>query len=395
MNLLKQLLEMNDRSNVEVEDAISKLKAAERSSEDKKNTKGFALEDENGALVRIFVRQTQAADFEKALAAKLDDHINDDTEIAEILFDLRSDFEIVDVQWGENSIPEDEETNNELEEPVDSDVEGPEGEFGKEGQPGDEEKPKDGMDASDEDVPGPGGIPDTDSEAMSALDKIIDMMKTDAEARAKEAEARKAEAAVSAGKVAAQAASARAQAEEEIMDMNNYNKRQKEEKRERDMRAKLIKYRHEQKSEGDSDRDTFESFLIKENKFPEATPEEEEIMDMEDAEKEEANSKKEEATAEKLKKYRHDKKKKDVTEGLFDSKYDDITPEEEELLDMEEYHKEEAERKKREATREKLLKYRHAKKKKDKVTFSDFEKEIKDQRATQSDMIDLSHRAQR
>jgi hypothetical protein len=404
------------------DDVMSKLKTAEIASVERKETKGFALEDDNGALVKVFVPTEQAADFERALATTLDDHLEDETEIAEILHELRKDFDIVNVEWSEDAIPEDEEPGVDGE-VVDSDVEGPDGAMatggedagglGGDGAGADEEK--DPMQASDTDIPGPGGVDSgSDSQAMSALDKIIDMMKGDAEARKAEADARKAEAAVSAGQVAAQAAAGRAKAEEEIMDMENYNKRQKEDKRERDLRSKLLKYRHDQQSDtqgevgGGQDMgntDTFESFLLSEKEYDDATPEEEEVMDMEDEQADCAEASAAEAKRKQVIRHRHDKKKgraKKATVkegGMFEPRFPQADEEEQELLDMEDHQEEEQERKKREATREKLLKFRH-KKKKGKLTFADFQQSEKQDQSEPADgtdikaQIDLSHRVQ-
>jgi chemotaxis protein histidine kinase CheA len=404
MSLLRSLLEAED--TFAKADVISKLTAAEKGNDVRRDTKGFALEDENGNLVRVFVPAEQANDFERVLGQLLDDHKEDDTEIASILFELKSQFDIIDVEWSEGSIPEDEEVDNGVpgegadQEPVDADVEGPEGEnpAGLDGEDGADENP---MSASDMDVSGAGSGEDA---AMSALDKIIDMMKSDSDARKADAEARKAEAAVQAGKVAAQAAAAKARAEEEIMDMENFNKRKKEEKRQRDLQAKLIRYRHDQQDGalGES----------AEEKFTPATPEEEELMDMEYEQSKEAEDNADKATRERLNKWRHRKKKekqeakKTVNENLFADQYPTATPEEEEMLDMEDWERDEKERKQREATHERLKKYRHARKKqnqeeeeeqvaKKKPSFAEFSAELEaNGRKANDEIIDLSHRAQ-
>ena len=420
---------------------MSKLTATETRSVDRKQTKGFALEDDNGAIVKVFVPMEQSADFERALATTLDDHLEDETEIAEILHNLRKDFDIVDVSWSEDAIPEDEEGDIPAEgDAVDADVEGPDGEMatgsedagglGGEGAGGED----DPMQANDTDVPGPSGSAPSDDAGLSALDKIIDMMSADAEARKAEADARKAEAAVQAGQVAAQAASARSKAEEEIMDMENYNKRSKEEKRERDLRGKVIRYRHDQRmdSQGGIGSDgvgqgngenqaggmgesvQFSSFLLGEGKYAPATPEEEEIMDMEDEAVAATEAGVDDVKRSQLIRHRHDKmkkrKSKAVKEGMFDAKYPVATEEEQELLDMEDHTTNELERKKREATREKLLKFRHQSKKSgSKLSFSEFNKTSEEsggesggesgepKTATVDDVvaqIDLSHRVQ-
>jgi len=313
MKHLRALMELNDSLNSK--EVLSKLKAAETANVKNANTKGFALEDDKGKTVKVRVPTDQAEEFEKALAVALDNRTEEKLEIAEVLFNLKEKFNIIDVQWGEGSIPEDEETDNKIggdEEPVDADVESEAGEFpGGEGQ--DELGGEEGADGEENDNPMQADdmMGDADAsannqaaDAFSALTAVIDMLKSDAEARKTEAEAKKAEASVEAGRVAAQAASSRTKSAEEILDMENHNKRGKEEKRQRDLQAKLIRYRHELQNPSIG-----ESVMNNEERmFPDATPEEEEVLDMEKWEREKKEREQREKTHERLKKYRHSSK---------------------------------------------------------------------------------------
>ncbi len=100
-------------TDFDVSDVISKLEAAEKKAKVEKDTTTFGLENENGGIVRVVVRQDQADEFEQALAQMLagsdnnNDEENTSMEIAEVLFKLKDKYDIVDVDWGE--IPEDEE----------------------------------------------------------------------------------------------------------------------------------------------------------------------------------------------------------------------------------------------------------------------------------------------
>ena len=89
------------------QDVISKLKDAEKQAEHRDNTTGFVLEDEEGGIVKVYVKNEEAQNFETSLAAMMNDSANSDAEIAEILFELRKKFTIVDVEWP--TIEEDEE----------------------------------------------------------------------------------------------------------------------------------------------------------------------------------------------------------------------------------------------------------------------------------------------
>ena len=125
-------------------DVISKLKKAEKRATYEDDTKGFALEDDNGQIVKVYVAAEQAEEFERALGAALngqsdggsEDEIgvegqSTQLEIAEVLFNLKDRFTVVDVDWPE--IEEDEEQE------VAAEGEGLEGGEGAEDELGDPE----------------------------------------------------------------------------------------------------------------------------------------------------------------------------------------------------------------------------------------------------------------
>lgn len=215
----------------DTQEVVSKLQSAEKSSEVNKDTVAFGLEDDQGNVVKVYVREEQAEDFEHALGIALENDTTTQPEIAEILFELREKFDIVDVVWPQ--IPEDEE----------QEAEAPEGEGGLEGLEGPEgelgdEEPGEGEMVADEDMADETG-------AESALQAVIDMMKADAEARKAEAEARKAEAQAREAGHANQAAEAKIKKEEEVLDMEDFYGKGKEEDEEAKRLAKLAKYRHD------------------------------------------------------------------------------------------------------------------------------------------------------
>ncbi len=227
-------------------DVIAKLKTAAKSAEMKgEDSAGFALEDEKGSIVKVWVPEDQADNFGQMLQHALagadenEDDQNDSIEIAEVLWKLRKEFDIINVEWGE--IPEDEE------EPMDAqgatdlsiDAEGPEGEasldLSAEGGEGEDMT----ADAGEVDELGAeeataGG----EEAAASALVQVIDMMKADAEARKAEAEARAAEA-------NARSATEKVKQEEEVLDMEAYYDDKKEVDNESKQIAKLAKYKHD------------------------------------------------------------------------------------------------------------------------------------------------------
>jgi len=223
-------------------DVISKLKAAEKSAIIDQDTVAFGLEDEEGNMVKVHVRAEQAEDFQAALETALAGNEDDETEdassleIAEVLFELKDKFEIVDIDWG--AIPEDEEENQE--------VEGEGDELGL----GDEEGDMGDEDLGDEEMVADEDLGDEEV-AATALTQVIDMMKADAEAKKAEAEAKKAEADAKTAGYAAQAAAEKVKQEEEILDMETYNKSKADADKEAKRLAQLAKYKHDMAGEAD------------------------------------------------------------------------------------------------------------------------------------------------
>ena len=222
-------------------DVISKLKQAERANVTDEETTSFALEDQDGNIVKVTVRKDQAEDFEAALGMALaakdedEDDVNTEKEIAEVLFDLKDKFEIVNVDFP--VIPEDEEEDQTVEGEGDDlgledDVEGDDDDMDMEGEDDLE------MEADTE-----------EGDAASALTQVIDMMKADAEAKKAEAEARTAEAKAEESRYAAQASVAKVKQEEQILDMEAHNETKKKEDEEAKRLAQLAKYQHEMEAD--------------------------------------------------------------------------------------------------------------------------------------------------
>lgn len=207
---------------------ISRLKSLEkRESFEAMDTTSFGLEDERGGIVKVTVNSDQAADFEQALRYVLTD--DEDQEIAEVLFQLKDQFDIVDVDWGD--FVEDEEEIAPLEDTVGD------GDLGV-----DPDLDSDIEDASPlEDVP----PVEADTDETSILTQVIAMMKADAEARVADAEARKAEAAAKEAEAMSVQAAAKVRQEEQILDMETREKEQKEVAKEARRLAKLAKMKHD------------------------------------------------------------------------------------------------------------------------------------------------------
>lgn len=232
-------------------DVTSKLDAAEKKANAGDDTTAFGMEDDQGNLVKVYVKTDSAEDFEKALASMLagedenEDDENSALEIAEVLFKLKDKFEIVDVAWPE--IQGDEEEEQEMEGGGEGDLEGgSEGddlEGGGEGDPESGDPESGDLEGGDLEGGDMGG--EDESDAKSALDKVIDMMKADAEAKKAEAEAKTAEAKAKEADAVARASQAKVTQEEQILDMEAHYKDKSDQDKEAKQLAKLAKYQHE------------------------------------------------------------------------------------------------------------------------------------------------------
>ena len=242
-------------------DVISKLKKAERRSSYEDDTKGFALEDDDGNIIKVYVAAEQAEDFEHALAAALQstgEHGEEadvegqstPLEIAEVLFNLKDRFTIVDVDWP--TVEEDEE--QEVAAPEEGQAAGGEGKAEGEGdsegdldldlsgEGGDEGDMEAALQTDDEGNI-VGGEPSGDMQGM--LQSVIDLLKSQADAQKAEAQAKEAEANATEAQYNAQAANAKVQQEEQVLDMEAYYDKQNKEDKEAKQLAKLAKWKHE------------------------------------------------------------------------------------------------------------------------------------------------------
>lgn len=249
------------KSDFDASDVISKLDAAEKKMKVDKDTTAFGMEDEEGNLVKVFVKTDQAEEFENTLAALLagadedDDDRNSAVEIAEILYQLKDKFEIVDVEWP--TIEGDEEEEQEMEgEPA----EGGEGEAEDPEMEADQQKPEgeDQAGAMDDELEGglegdmEGGdeLGGGEEAAASALTQVIDAMKADSQAREAEAKAKEAEANAREAEASSKSAAHKVSQEEQVLDMEAYNSDKKDQDKESKTLAQLAKYKHDLAAEG-------------------------------------------------------------------------------------------------------------------------------------------------
>lgn len=352
-------MDLEQSTPTDVETMKSKLADVQRKQDIEGSTTAFAFEDDEGHLVKVYVSKDQAENFKKELGDLLDTAEHEDLEISEVIYRLHQKYDIVNVEWCEGSIPEDEEVvdpNAPIEDNVDAENKGmpnPDetGDMAATDQSDPNAVSADPMSADAQTAP-----VDVNAEVskMAMLDKVLGLLQARTDADRAKAEAEKAKSDVEASRVAAQAAAQYASSQEELMDMDNYNKRSQEEKREATLQSKLIRYRHDLRKQSTSsleDKLKDPEFLLnmlakahKADRLGESmthpiianppSPEEEELLHAEDWEKEQSEKQKAEKNRERLLRYRHEarKRRSATTEGAetatdikSDDKIEDIS----------------------------------------------------------------------
>lgn len=234
MSFLSELLEnYSNETMFKPSDVASKLSdfANKTRNNTETTTKTFGLEDDQGNTIKVKVAIDQAEDFERTLASKLDEIDPDDPfapEIAEVLFSLKSQFDIIDVEWPQIIEDEEPENPNNDQNPDMEDLDNM-----------DDPSAMSGDMMSSPDVGG-----DMGSSQNDLLQSVIQTLMSDSEARRQESVAKAAEARAKEAEYAAKIAEQKMKAEEEVADMEAYYDAQNVEKKEAKKLAKLAKYRH-------------------------------------------------------------------------------------------------------------------------------------------------------
>lgn len=267
----KKLLRISEAADMD--DVLSKLRSANQSSTE--NTVSYGIEDDEGNTMRVTVRADQAADFEKRISEELADIVNlnksgmqqfketkKDVSMAEILYRLKDEFDIVDVAFP--TIPTDgiynaDKVSYGAPDSADTaldDVKGGEGDdMGDEFddldmEPSDVDSDLDGddtelddLDTMDDDISTDLEDIDTGSNEKDMMSKILDMLKADAEAKIAQANAEAEKAKALQAEYTARATNATVQQQEELMRMEAQMNAQKEKEKEAKKIADLAKFR--------------------------------------------------------------------------------------------------------------------------------------------------------
>lgn len=252
-------------------DVQSKLNASEQRLNFQKNTVPFGVEDAEGNIVKVYVRAEQADDFENSVGVEIERNKDTPKDIAALLWDLKDRFDIVHVEYPEIAGDEEQEATA----PGGAAPAGPTpGAPPAAGAPGALPGGAAGGPEAGGAPGAEGGLPDLGGEGgegmgvppgaeggmmgggeeASTLDKVIDMLKSDIEARKAQADAEKAKANAEEAKYAAQIANDKIRSEQEVLDAKGYYEKEKQSQNEAKKLALLAKYRHDTVRDIEDDR---------------------------------------------------------------------------------------------------------------------------------------------
>lgn len=254
--IFREATEDSDEYNIS--NVLSKLDAAEKRANADDDVAIFGLEDDMGNVIKVYVKKEHASAFENELGEILQasKDAEEPFEVAEVMYELSKKYDIVDADWGE-SIVADEEQEQAVAPAAGAAAGGapgapadPAAAGGEAAAPGAEGTGEEG-EGGEEDMAAAGGaagelgMGGDEEGAKTALQQVIDMMKADAEAKKAEADARKAEARAREAEATMKGAEHKVKQEEDVLDMEDFNNSKKEEQEEAKRLASLAKYRHD------------------------------------------------------------------------------------------------------------------------------------------------------
>lgn len=289
---VKEAYHINE-GQYDLNDVVSRLKGIENSDIKKDNTVSYGVEDDKGNIMKVSVKKDQAKEFEYKLARDMADAKENNlsgathkTSLAELLYNLKDEFDIVDVEFpnipkdviynadkvskgpdtsemgGTDDIGADEGMDDEMgDQNQDFGTEDDEGGFGDEGMDdemggGDLEGGESGEgmegeegDMGDEELePDDESVEDFEEEPETAtpesiLQSVMDMLKADAEAKKAQADAEAEKARAQQAEYSYRAAQATVSHEEEFARMETEAEEQKQKQKDAKRLANMAKYR--------------------------------------------------------------------------------------------------------------------------------------------------------
>lgn len=225
------------------------------------SSRTFAIELDNGAMIRVIVAQHQADRFEQELSTAIEQNPNSD--VGSILYELTRYFDIYDMQWSgqfDDTVPvrEDDEQPapqvsdapadpDAVDVETDSAIDDPDAGNGGEDGMFDDNTTVD-LDAIDDVDAMDGDNASTDStDLATVLQTLVTQLTADSEARKSEAEAKKAEAEAKKAEAVARALEIRVKQDAEVKEMEEWEAGEKEKQKKQKELDRLAKFRLAQK----------------------------------------------------------------------------------------------------------------------------------------------------
>lgn len=199
----------------------------------------FGLQDDSGNVIKVTVARSDGPDFENALANLLADN-ESGKEVAEIIYILQQQFEVLDVDWNQEIEGDEEpivEADGDDEQPLDSEpsVELPT----EDGDAEATELP----DVTDADELTPEEPPVDTASTIDLIQSVIDLLKQETEARAASVAVDKAKAESELADVEHNKLNQEIAQHQEIADMEQSEEIEREETKQNRLVARLAKFR--------------------------------------------------------------------------------------------------------------------------------------------------------
>lgn len=277
MKPVEKPFKVSVNEDVSLDQIYSRMSGIENASRrDERDSVTYGVEDDNGNLMKITVNANNAEDFEVALAQELGEveaykmtgrgGYGRDVSMAEVLFNLKQKFDIIDVEFPEIpkdkvynadkvSDPSDLDTDLDLDSelPMDSDMDSPEGEEGgefdmdsPEGEgdldPSLDLDSEEGEEDLDSDI-GSEFSDDTEDDEESILKQIVKMMAADAEAKKAQHEAEAEKYRAMQAEYTMKAAKQEMYKQEELLQMEEEKDKQRKKEEEAKKLADLARFR--------------------------------------------------------------------------------------------------------------------------------------------------------
>ena len=274
MKPVEKPFKVSVNEDVSLDQIYSRMSGIENASRrDQRDSVTYGVEDDNGNLMKITVNASNAEDFEVALAQELGEveaykmtgrgGYGRDVSMAEVLFNLKQKFDIIDVEFPE--IPKDKvynadkvsdlsdlDTDLDLDSdlPMDGKMDSPEGEDfdmdSPEGEEGDLDSSLDlDSEEGEEDLDSDIGaeLTDTEDDEESILKQIVKMMAADAEAKKAQHEAEAEKYRAMQAEYAMKAAKQEMYKQEELLQMEEEKDKQRKKEEEARKLADLARFR--------------------------------------------------------------------------------------------------------------------------------------------------------